>query len=186
MDDSNIIALYWQRDEAAIAETKAKYGRYCFAIAQNILSDRADAEECEADTYLEAWNKIPPAKPNALSAFLGKITRALAIDRWRRNRAQKRGGGEAELSLEELAECVPDRSSVEEAIGAAELARVISAFLRELPEEECSLFLRRYWYFDSVDALCRRYGMGASKVKMRLLRTREKLRKHLEQEEIIL
>ena len=186
MEDREILALYQSRDERAIAETKAKYGRYCFTIAHNILADRADAEECEADTYLEAWNKIPPTKPAVLSAFLGKITRALAIDRWRRTRAQKRGGGEAELSLEELAECVPAGNPVDEAIGAADLARVISVFLRALPGEECSLFLRRYWYFDSIDTLCRRYGMGASKVKMRLLRTREKLRKHLEQEEIIL
>ena len=183
MDDERIIDLYWHRKEAAITETKAKYGRRCYSIAYNILHDRSDAEECENDTYLGAWNSMPPHKPTALSAFLGAITRQLSLDKWREKKAQKRGG-EIVLSLDELEECIPDAKSIDDAITAIGLGKMISAFLRTLPETERCVFLRRYWYFDSISAICARYGFGQSKVKMMLLRTREKLAEHLEKEGI--
>lgn len=181
MDDERIIDLYWQRKEAAITETKAKYGRRCYAIAFNILHDRSDAEECENDTYLDAWESMPPHKPTALSAFLGAITRRISLDKWRKKSAKKRGG-EFTVSLEELEECIPGGKSMDEQISAESLAETINAFLYTLPETECDVFLRRYWYFDSIGSICVRYGFGQSKVKMMLLRTREKLQTHLEKE----
>ena len=183
MDDERIIDLYWQRKEAAIAETKAKYGRRCYAIAYNILHDRSDAEECENDTYMDAWNSMPPHKPTALAAFLGAITRRISLDKWRRKSAQKRGG-EFVLSLNELEECIPDGKSIDDRITTANLAEVLNAFLYTLPETECNVFLRRYWHFDSIGTICARYGFGQSKVKMMLLRTREKLLTYLEKEGI--
>ena len=183
MDDQTIIDLYWQREEVAITETKAKYGRRCYAIAYNILHDRSDAEECENDTYLGAWRSIPPHKPTALAAFLGAITRQLSLDKWREKNAQKRGG-ELTISLNELEECIPDGKGIDDAITAMSLGKTISAFLRTLPEVERCVFLRRYWYFDSVGAICARYGFGQSKVKMMLHRTREKLLTYLEKEGI--
>lgn len=184
MDDSKIIALYWQRKETAVRETKLKYGRYCYSIAYNILGDRSDAEECENDTYLDAWKRMPPAKPSILSVFLGTITRRIALDKWRMHTAAKRGGGESALPLHELEECIPDAQTIDDRVDAARLAEYISAFLRTLPEAESNVFLRRYWHCDTVDAICHRYGFGKSKVKMMLLRTREKLRTYLEKEEI--
>ncbi|MBQ9132967.1 MAG: sigma-70 family RNA polymerase sigma factor [Clostridia bacterium] len=181
MDDERIIDLYWQRKEAAITETKAKYGRRCYAIAYNILHDRSDAEECENDTYLDAWESMPPHKPTALSAFLGAITRRISLDKWRRKTAQKRGG-EFAVSLEELEACIPDGKGIDEQLSTESLAETISAFLYTLPETECDVFLRRYWHFDSIRSICARYGFGQSKVKMMLLRTREKLQTHLEKE----
>ncbi len=186
MDDEKIIALYWQRKETAVRETKIKYGRYCYSIAQNILGDREDAEECENDTYLDAWKSMPPAKPRVLSVFLGTITRRIALDRWRCRTAAKRGNGESVLSLCELEECIPAEQTIGDRLDTAQLAEHISVFLRALPEAESNVFLRRYWYCDSVDAICHRYGFGKSKVKMMLLRTREKLRAHLEKEEIFI
>lgn len=184
MDDEKIIALYWQRKDTAVRETKLKYGRYCYAVALNILGVREDAEECENDTYLAAWNSIPPARPRVLSVFLGTVTRRLALDKWRRRTAEKRGGGENAVSLQELEECIPDGRSIAEELATESLAQSISAFLRTLPETESNVFLRRYWHCESIDSLCRRYGFGKSKVKMMLSRTRQKLRVHLEKEEI--
>ena len=181
MDGERIIDLYWQRKEAAITETKAKYGRRCYAIAYNILHDRSDAEECENDTYLDAWESMPPHKPTALSAFLGAITRRISLDKWRRKTAQKRGG-EFTVSLEELEACIPDGKGIDEQLSTENLAETINAFLYTLPETECDVFLRRYWHFDSIGSICTRYGFGQSKVKMMLLRTREKLQTHLEKE----
>ncbi len=186
MDDEKIIALYHRRNEMAIRETKTKYGRYIQTIAHNILQNREDAEECENDTYLGAWESMPPERPHALAPFLGTLARRIALDKWRRRHADKRGGGETTLPLCELEECIPDASSIDDSITAATIAESISAFLRTLPEAECSVFLRRYWYCDSIRAICLRYGYSQSKVKMSLLRTREKLCKLLEKEGILL
>lgn len=183
MDDEKIVDLYWQRKESAIQETKVKYGRYCYSIAYNILQDREDAEECENDTYLDAWRSIPPNKPVTFPTFLGTITRRISLDKWRRKNAYKRGG-EITLSLDELEECIPANHSIDDAITTENLAKTISVFLKTLSEPECNVFLRRYWYFDSINAICKRYGFGQSKVKMMLLRTRAKLLTHLEKEEI--
>lgn len=181
MDDQGIVALFFDRSEQAIAETDKKYGRYCYAIAYNILSSREDSEESVSDTYLTAWNTIPPRKPNFLNAFLGKITRHVSIDRWRRRDARKRGGGETILALDELGECV-DAHGLEEEISRRELIRVLNSFLAALPESERNVFLCRYWYMDSVQAISQASGFSQSKVTSMLHRTRNKLRKMLSEE----
>lgn len=184
MEDKRIIEMYWQRDEQALTLTRRKYGAYCHAIALQILHNREDAAECENDTYLRAWNAMPPDRPHGLRAYLGAITRRLSLDRWRERKSAKRGGGEVALSLEELGECVSHPDTVPAAVEAGEVSAILSDFLRSLPSAECDLFLRRYWYFDSVAQIARRYGYSESKVKMTLSRTRDKLRAHLEKEGI--
>jgi len=182
MDDEKIIALYWARQEKAIAETKRKYGKYCYSIAYRILRNGQDAEECENDTYLDAWNVIPPTRPTAFSTFLGMITRRISLDRFRQFYAEKRGGGETALSLDELEECISVGKSLDEEIEERMLAKAISDFLRTLPETEASVFIHRYWHFRSVNEIARLYGFSESKVKMMLKRTRDKLRLYLESE----
>ncbi len=186
MEDERIVELYWQRNESAISETKAKYGKYCYSIAYNILKNNEDAEECENDTYLEAWKTIPPQKPKFFSAYLGTITRQKSIDRWRRKTADKRGGGQVQLSLDELENCISNENTINDELVAEEIAMKISEFLRTLPKNECNIFVRRYWYFDSITDICKRYGYGQSKVKMMLKRTREKLISYLEKEGLLI
>jgi len=184
MNDSQIVALYWSRDEQAIAETRVKYGQYCYAIAYNILHHSEDAEECVNDTYLNAWNAMPPHKPSILSTFLGKITRCLALDRLRRYTAEKRGGGQVALSLDELAECITDGKSIDDNLHAEELSKHIDSFLRSLPSAQRSIFICRYWFFDPISDIAKQFGYTESKIKTTLLRTREKLKKYLEKEDI--
>lgn len=184
MEDSKIVALYWARDEQAIRQTQIKYGRYCYAIAYNILHSREEAEECENDTYLDAWHSMPPHKPQFLSSFLGKITRRISLDKWKKHTAEKRGGGQAALSLDELMECIPDTKNIDDDLQAEELAKLIDTFLRTLPADERSVFLCRYWYFDPVAQIAKQFGFGQSKVKTMLLRTRQKLKTFLEKEGI--
>lgn len=182
MDDSQIVELYWSRQEAAISETKNKYGNYLFSIATHILARYEDAEESVNDTYLGAWNAMPPHRPAMLSTFLGKITRRLALKKHRMNTAGKRNGTEADLSLEELAECIPAGHTTEEQADNRELVSVLNGFLSELPESQRQIFVCRYWYCDSIAEIAHRFSMGHSNVKMTLLRTREKLRLRLEKE----
>lgn len=182
MDDNSIIALYWNRSESAIAETSKKYKGYCYSIAHNILSNREDAEETVSDTWLMAWNAIPPQRPTYLSAFLGKITRHLSIDRWRKRTAQKRGGGEVAVALEELGDCVSGGMNPEENLQRKELVQSLNRFLDTLPETERSVFLCRYWYLDTVPTIALQFGFTRAKVTSMLHRTRQKLRIHLEQE----
>lgn len=182
MDDQKIVALYWQRDESAIAETQKKYGRFCYSIAYNLLHSHEDAEECENDTYLDAWNTIPPQKPAILSSFLGMITRRRALDRYRVKRAQKRGGDTVHVSFEELEECIAAPYSMDDEDATEALTAALNRFLCRLPSRECDVFLRRYWFFDSVRDICERYGYGESKVKMMLKRTRDKLAAYLKKE----
>lgn len=182
MDDDQIVELYWARSESAIEETAAKYGGYCHSIAYNILYDKEDAEECVNDTYLDAWNTMPPHKPSILSTFLGKITRRISIDRFRRGHADKRGGGEMALVLDELEDCVSDSSDAEIAIEQAETARLIREFLGTLPLTECRVFLRRYWYMDSIADIASDYDFTESKTSSMLHRIRKKLRAKLESE----
>lgn len=186
MDDRKIIELYWQRNEDAIKESRAKYGSYCYTIAYNILNSREDAEECESDTYLDAWNSIPPKNPDPLRGFLGMITRRISLDKWRRARAEKRGGGDRLLSFDELEECIPSGRTIDEELAAETLAGIVSDFLHKLPQVECDIFLRRYFYLDSIKDICHSYGFGQSKVKMMLKRTREKLSERLIQEGIFI
>ena len=186
MDDSEIIDLYWSRNEQALEETDRKYGGYCWTIAHNVLRNREDTEECVSDAYMKAWNAMPPHRPRILSAFLGKITRNLSLDRYKASRTGKRGGGRVVVALEELEDCLPGGSSVEQALSDAELARTIDRFLRGLPEKEYCVFLRRYWYMDSLLEIARRYHMAEGTVKSMLHRTRQKLRVYLEQEGVSL
>lgn len=184
MEDSRIVELYWQRDEAAIAETQKKYGRYCFAIADGILHNAFDAEECVSDTWSGAWNAMPPHRPAVLSTFLGKLTRRAALKKLRAQTAEKRGGGEVPAVLDELEECIPAPSRVDEALEAKALAELLNAFLQTLRADERNVFLRRYWYLDAVRDIASRFGFSESKVKMMLKRTRDKLALRLEKEDI--
>ena len=186
MEDSAIVDLYWERNESAIQETSDKYGRYLMKIAWNVLADREDAEESVNDTYLHAWNAMPPHRPQVLSTFLGRITRHLSIDIYRKRNSAKRGGSEYTLSLDELSECVPGEGGPEEAFEAKELARHINAFLRELAPEARRLFVKRYYYFDPLADAAASLGMTEGKAKTLLFRTRKKLKEYLEKEGYIL
>ena len=185
MDDRTIISLFWQRNEQAIAETQQAYGKFCYLIANRILSNREDAEECVNDAYLALWNSIPPEKPQHFSAFLGKIVRNLSLKKYRTRSTQKRSGGVV-LALDELSECIPDTKTLQEDLRQEELARLLDEFLRSLPENERNIFLRRYWFFDSIADICERYDCKESKIKMTLFRTRKKLYETLKKEELIL
>lgn len=182
MEDSKIIDLYWVRSQQAIAESENKYGAYCRTVARNILDRAEDAEECVNDTWLRAWNVMPPQRPAVLQAFFGKLTRNLSLDRWRRERAQKRGGSQVELALEELEDCLAARDRVEEKLDAKYTAGLISDFVRGLPQQDRILFVGRYWYLDDIQTLARRMGMGQSQVKSRLHRIRRRLKAELEKE----
>ncbi|MBR2913594.1 MAG: RNA polymerase sigma factor [Oscillospiraceae bacterium] len=179
MEDQQIIELYFQRDEAAIAESKIKYGAYCTTIAGNILHRTEDAEECVNDTWLRAWNVIPPQRPVRLAVFLGRITRNLAIDRYRHDRRQKNGGGQVPLCLEELSECVGEEHPITDRIALREL---LQQFLTGLSEKQRTIFLLRYWYLLPVDEIAGRCCSSEGAVKMQLHRTRTKLRTFLEKE----
>lgn len=178
MEDTAIIELYLKRSEQAIVETDTKYGGYCFSIAYNILANREDSEESVSDTYMTAWNTIPPRQPNFLNAFLGKVTRHLSIDRWRKQNAKKRGGGEIILALEELENCV-DVHNTEADFERKELTRMLNQFLSDLNETERNVFLCRYWYMDSIQSISEYSGFSQSKVTSMLHRTRGRLRRHL-------
>ncbi len=182
MEDSQIIALYWQRNTAAIEETNKKYGSYCFSVAEHILQNNQDAEECVNDTWLRAWNAIPPQKPAKLSSFLAKIIRNLALDRYTARCAEKRGGGELALVLEELAQCIPAACDVAREYEYKELVTAIQKFAFTLPKRECNVFLRRYFYTEAVAEIAGRYGLSQNHVLVMLSRTRRKLRKFLEKE----
>ena len=179
MEDARIVDLYWARSENAIAETSAKYGKYCYAIAYNVLANHEDADESVNDTYLDAWNNMPPHRPSILSTFLGKITRRISIDKWRGRTAEKRGGGEIVLALDELSECVPSNHNVEQEIETAELAKMIHDFVVQLPLMDRRVFICRYWYFDSISAISKQFGFSEGKVKMTLHRARKRLVKYL-------
>jgi len=185
MEDERIMDLYWQRDERAIPETARKYGAFCAAIAGNVLPDRRDAEECVNDTWLRAWEAMPPQRPRLLRPFLGRITRNLALHLWEKSRAQKRGGGMT-LLLDELAECVPSASGVEEQLEAAELGRLISAWLRTLPADDRRLFLRRYWNGLPLQALAAETGQTSERLAQRMYRLRQALKAYLERNGVTL
>ena len=180
MEDKQIIELYFQRNETAISETANKYGAFCHKIAMNILSIREDAEECVNDTYHSVWNQIPPTNPNSFRAFLGRITRNLSISRFRTLHAQKRYAG-MELMLSELEECIPTPDTVERTIEGKELTGYINEWLNALPEQEAILFLRRYWYGDSVKDLAKKTNITAAQMAQTMLRLRKNLKAYLMQ-----
>ena len=186
MEDKDIIGLYFERSEEAINETALKYSTLLSHIAFGILGSREDAEECVNDTYMQAWNSIPPSQPKRLSAFLGKITRNLSLNRYDLLTAKKRGGGSKELALEELEECIPSTGDLQRQVEDAELAELINLFLDKLNRESRIIFMRRYWYFCTVREIAEDMCIGESKVKMSLLRTRKKLRQFLEKQGVSL
>ena len=189
MEDNQIVDLYWERDERAISESDAKYGAFCARIAINILDNAQDAEECVNDTYLRAWNAIPPNRPTKLGAFLGKITRNLSLDRYKAKKTVKRGNSLFLVSLDELSECVPDGSTgfgsgFDDETEARLIGECINRFLHKLSGEARDVFICRYFYSDSIGEIARRFGLSESKVKSMLHRARGKLKKSLESEGI--
>ncbi len=186
MEDREILELYFQRSEEAILKTEEKYGRYLTCVAQNILGCREDSEETVNDTYLAAWNSIPPAKPERLSTYLGKITRNSAIQKWRQKKAEKRGGGELGIAIDEIKEIIPSEfyaGSIEEEIL---LTDIFNRFLGALTKEKRIIFTRRYWHFSTAADIARDMGIGESKVRTALCRMRKELRKILEDEGVYL
>ena len=181
MEDSQIIGLYFKRDEAAISETAAKYGAFCRGIALNILSINADADECVNDTYLRAWNSIPPQKPDKLGAWLGKVVRNIAFDLWKKNHRKKRYSGMEQL-MNELEDCIPSHVTVESEIEEQELTEVINAWLASLPQSDRILFMRRYWNGETVAALARESGISAANMAKKMYRLRQNLKSKLETE----
>ena len=182
MEDREIVELYWLRREEALAESREKYGGLCRRVALGVLGNPQDAEEAVSDALLRAWNSIPPQRPDCLDAYLAKLSRRSAVDLLRRERAGKRWSGEAALALEELEDCVPAVDGTEEQLEASELAALIGRFLRSQTEESRKVFLRRYWYVESVSEIAASFGYSESKVKSILFRTRKGLRRFLEKE----
>ena len=184
MEDSQIVGLYWRRSEDAIPETARKYGGYCLSLARNLSDTREDAEECVNDTYYEAWTSMPEERPGNLRAWLGRVVRNIAVDRFRKNRAQKRDG-RLDVLLSELDECVPDPSaSPEQAAESAEISIAVDRWLRTLDEEDRRLFLRRYWYGDALNRLAETSGEDPAKLAQRMFRLRKKLKRALEKDGI--
>ncbi len=183
MEDKKIVELFWQRDENAISVTAAKYGAYCKTIANNILHNAYDAEECVNDTYIGAWNSMPDNKPERLGHYLGKMTRWIALNRLDERKCQKRGGNSSEaLPIDELIDYVSSDTSTEETVELKELCAAINRFLSKLPPVDRQVFLARYWFAASVAEISGKFGFTQSKVKSTLFRTRNKLRKYLEEE----
>lgn len=184
LSDQEIIALYFARNERAIKETDNKYGRYLLTIAYNIVHDSLDCEECLNDTYLDTWNRIPPTRPSVFQAFLSKIMRNIAVDRYRRNTAQKRIPSEMLVSLEELDTCTPTEMSMDEELAIAELARMLNAYLQGLDDRERLIFVCRYYYADKISEIAKMLQAGERSVYRELSALREGLRAHLEKEGI--
>ena len=182
MTDSQIIALFWERNDNAIDETDAVYGRKLYAISDRILHSRQDAEESVSDTYMRAWESIPPQKPMYFFAYLAKICRNFALSRLQWNSAAKRSAEIVSLT-QEMEACIPDRSH-ERKLEGEEIGRVLNRFLGSISLESRLIFMRRYWYTDSIQEIAVRYHISQSKVKTRLHRTRKKLQQYLEKEGI--
>ena len=179
MTDDKIVALYWARSEDAIKETEKAYGSYCYYIAFHILHEKQDANETVNDTYLKAWQNMPPQKPNPLKAFLGRITRQLSINRLKKRNATKRGG-EYALSLDELENVIGDNT--QDIADQVALSEALTRFLYALPITQRRIFVRRYWYFESINEIASTFSISESKAKSMLMRLRKKLKQHLEQE----
>lgn len=182
MTDTKIIELYWNRQENAIVESNLKYGAYCRVVAYNILHQDEDSEECVNDTWYRSWEKIPPTKPSNLRLFFAKITRNLALDRYRARKAEKRGNGEISLILDELGECIAPATSADDTLLAKELGRSINSFLRTLPSREANLFVRRYFFADPIRDIAKLYRISENNANVILSRVRQKLKQHLKQE----
>lgn len=185
MEDFKIVELYFARSEQAIQETDRKYGNYCFRIADNILSNKEDAEEVVSDSYMAVWKSIPPARPSFLAPFIGKITRHISLDQWRKRLAGKRGAGETAVVLDELEECVAASGSVEDDYHAKELREALNRFVESLSQRERKIFVSRYWYLHSVKYISERTGLSESNIKTMLFRIRGKLHTFLTEEDLL-
>lgn len=186
MEDHMIIDLYWKRCESAITESSNKYGNYCHTISYNILHNSEDVSECVNDTWLAAWNTMPPKRPDLLGAFLGKITRNLSLNRYKSNSAQKRGGSQTELALTELEECISDGNPVEESMDQMALTKAIESYLMSQSSQRRKIFVRRYWYLSPIDEIAADFSMSRSKATSLLFRMRKELKLHLEKEGILI
>ena len=184
MKDIDIIKLYFERSEKAISETAEKYGRYLMSIAENILFNHQDSEECVSDTYLKAWKSIPPEIPQNFRIYLGKITRNSAINRYNRNLVQKRGGNTVDVILSELESCIPSRFSVDCVLDEKLLVELIESFLYSQSSMKRSVFIRRYWYCESISDIAKDFSVSESKATSILYRMRLKLKEKLEKEGI--
>lgn len=182
MEDKKIVDLYWDRNEKAISCTEEKYGPYLFKIAYNILADQEDSKESVNDTYLKAWNSIPPARPNILSTYLGKITRNVSIDIFRMKHRQKRVQSEYALSLSELSDCISGGNQTEEIVDVHMLSEALNSYIRTLPVQVRNVFIGRYYFMDSLKDIGAYYGMSIPKVKSMLFRTRQGLKEYLREE----
>ena len=178
MDDDKIVDLFYERSEEAIVELSKKYGAACLKIARNILKNNSDAEECVNDAYYGAWNTIPPQNPRPLFTYLYRIVRNLSIKRFHKNTAQKRNSF-YDVSLDELEDCFPDATTVEDEVNVNETSHLIDIFLDCLDKQNRVMFVRRYWFSDSVSDIAKRFNMSNHAVTVRLSRTREKLRAFL-------
>ncbi len=185
MQDELIVNMYWRRDENAVTQSEIKYGKYLRKIANNILYDFRDAEESVNETYLKAWNSMPPSKPSVLSVYLGRLTRQFSIDIYRTKNRDKRGGAQYTASLDELSECVSGEESVEAQVELSELTGALEKYLRSLSEEQRVIFVGRYYFCDSLRDIARYYGFSESKIKSILYRVRTGLKLHLEKEGFI-
>ena len=180
LPDEDIIELYWQRDESAISATDVKYGKYLFSIAYNVLRDKLDCEECVNDTYLGTWNRIPPTRPNAFQIFLSKITRNIAVDKFRKKTALIRVPAELTLSLDELDDCLSYDMSAERMSEMSEIVRILNEFLERLDERDAFMFICRYYYSDDVNSIAKMVELSKTSVYRELGRMREELRERLE------
>ena len=185
MEDGKIIDLYWERSETAIEETAKKYFRYCRFISFNILRSDEDADECVNDTYLRAWNAMPPKRPNCLASFLGKITRNLSLDRYKQYSAEKRGHGQIALALSELDEAIPSIPDVEQVIDEKELVQALNIFLEDLPDQKRIIFVQRYWYLLPIKEIAEKSEASESQIKSTLFRIRNELKTFLEKEGLL-
>ena len=179
IEDNDIIQLFFDRNENAIKETSIKYGNYCSSIAKNILKNCEDAEECVNDTYLKAWNVIPPSRPTMLKTFLGRITRNISINLYKKLKADKRGNGQIPIILDELSECVSGGTTPYQELENAEFLRTINSFLEKIPQEKRVMFVRRYWYSDSISDIAKRCGVSENSVSVSLNRLRKRLYNYL-------
>ena len=184
MEDKRIVELFWQRSETAISETDKKYRRYCHAVAHGILDSNEDSEECVNDTFMRAWNTIPPKRPDRLSAFLARIVRNLAFDKYRERYAKKRGRGNIEYILDELQGCIPSFDPNVDMTDDILLRDALNSFLRSLAEDNMQIFMHRYWYGGTVRQIAEKHGLSENSVKVRLHRMRDQLKAHLEKEGI--
>ena len=182
MEDLIIVDLYWQRSEEAITESNEKYGTYCHTIANNILENHQDSEECVNGTWLQSWNAMPPQRPNKLSAFFAKITRNLAINRFHERKAEKRGGGRAQVAMDELSECIASSSDTEGEFSRKELEKDINRFLHSLPKRDCDIFMNRYFFVETTRNIASQFNMKESNILLILSCTRKKLRDFLKEE----